>query len=121
MMGSLPVSSLPLNRGQRRWSSSVTPALPARPAQLCASTVGDSAFNTTHLLLPDAPNGAEAGVFTPRLEHLRAAGPHLVAAALSLVGRPVSTAPEGAAYDLVVDDDHRGLLRLQVKTTTRRA
>lgn len=55
----------------------------------------------------------------PDLYHLRRAGAFMVAASMSLAGYSVSWPLEPATYDLVVG---RGgfLLRLQVKTTTRR-
>ena len=78
-------------------------------------------IDTSHLVLPSLASAATSNGFTPQPEHLRAAGPHLVAAALTLAGYAVSHAPEGMAYDLVVDLGSEGLRRVQVKTTTRRA
>ena len=78
-------------------------------------------IDTSHLVLPSSAGDAGGGGFTPRPEHLRAAGPHLVAAALTLAGYAVSHAPEGLAYDLVVDMGCNGLRRVQVKTGTQRA
>lgn len=58
---------------------------------------------------------------TPAAAHLRAAGPHFVAAALAVAGVPVSYAAEGLAYDLLADMGAGGISRIQVKTTTQRA
>lgn len=70
-----------------------------------------------------AQDGRDAAVaaLVPRPEHLRAAGPHLVAAALTLAGCRVSWAPEGAPYDLVADLPSGTLQRVQVKTSTYRS
>jgi hypothetical protein len=76
----------------------------------------DTSHLRLHAVSPDVPH-----VHSPQLEHLRAAGPHLVSAVLTLLGYRVSGAAEGAAYDLVLDDPKKGLLRVQVKTTTRRS
>jgi hypothetical protein len=73
-------------------------------------------FSHLALALP-----GEREVLSPQLELLRTAGPYLVAAVFVLLGCPVSFAPEGAAYDLVIDHPERGLERVQVKTTTRRS
>jgi hypothetical protein len=68
-----------------------------------------------------------AGPFTsivpvaPRDDHLRAAGPYLIAAALTLAGHAVSWAPEGVVYDLLVDVRGVGIKRAQVKTGTQRS
>jgi hypothetical protein len=78
-------------------------------------------IDTSHLSLPESPAQPLSGAFTPRLENLRAAGPHIVAAALTLAGYAVSWGPEGAPYDLLVDIRSQGIRRIQVKTTTRRS
>lgn len=78
-------------------------------------------IDTSHLVLPSSAGVAAGDGFTPQPEHLRAAGPHLVAAALTLAGYAVMHAPEGLAYDLVVDMGGEGLRRVQVKTGTQRA
>lgn len=56
----------------------------------------------------------------PDLSHLRRSGPLLVAASLTLTGLQISWPLEPAAYDLVVHTASR-LLRVQVKTTTKKA
>src|SRR4051794_32108512 len=109
----------------RSWSEALEQLGYARASGSARATVRKHCrrldIDTSHLLLPDAPGSGEKSTLEPRPECLRAAGPHIVAAALTLTGRSVSTAPEGAAYDLVVDDTEHGLRRIQVKTTTRRA
>lgn len=54
----------------------------------------------------------------PQLSHLRTAGAQMAAAAFLLAGYRVLWPLEPAPYDLVVEKDQ--LLRVQVKTTTRR-
>jgi hypothetical protein len=77
--------------------------------------------DTSHLRVPTKAAVGASMSFSPQLGRLRAAGPYLVAAALTLAGAEVSLACEGAAYDLLLDQPGGGLLRVQVKTTTRRA
>ena len=75
---------------------------------------------TEHL----APQAVPATVWSqlaPSPEHLRRAGPHIVAAALTLAGLNVCAAGEGGAYDLLVDEGAAGVKRVQVKTTTTKA
>lgn len=69
---------------------------------------------------PAAPPPLDAVTWTPHLQHLRTAGAHLVAAAFTLAGQRVCWPLEPAVYDLLVDVGDR-LLRVQVKTTSRRA
>ena len=76
-------------------------------------------IDTNHLTFVRAAAVDGPVDFAPQRRYLRAAGPYLVAAALSLSGRCVSLAAEGASYDLLMDDPDQGLLRIQVKTTTR--
>ena len=59
-----------------------------------------------------------AGDGEPR--HLRRAAAFLVAAKCALLGHNVSWPLEPAVYDLVVDAGARGLLRVQVKSGTRK-
>lgn len=61
---------------------------------------------------------ADAFCAQPQLDHLRAAGSYLVAAACALAGHKVAWPLEPAPYDLLVDDGR--LHRVQVKTTSRR-
>ena len=76
--------------------------------------------DTSHLRSrPHSPPTTWAGL-TPDARHLRAAGPHLVAATLALLGVPVSPAAEGLAYDLLADMGTGRIARIQVKTTSRR-
>jgi hypothetical protein len=78
-------------------------------------------LDTQHLTLsPPTVTVAELAHVSsdkPRLEHLRSAGPFLVAAALTLQGNVVAFPAEGAVYDLVVE--MAGVLRrVQVKTSS---
>jgi hypothetical protein len=57
----------------------------------------------------------------PQSSQLRNAGPHIVAAALTLVGVPVSFAPEGVAYDLIGDFLGLGPKRIQVKSVAAKS
>lgn len=77
--------------------------------------------DTTHLAatLPRTVI-SELDELSPQLEHLRQAAPYMVVAALSLLGIPVAIAPEGTRYDLIVDLPGRGLMRVQVKSGTKR-
>src|SRR3954466_14181718 len=77
-------------------------------------------IDTSHLRLPRVAAPASHELFAPRRDHLRAAGPYLVAAALTLAGHTVNWAAEGAVYDLVADLRGVGLRRVQVKTGTQR-
>ena len=79
-------------------------------------------IETTHLAAsPPRPleNLAVADL-APQLGHLRHAGPYLVLFAFNAAGWPATLAPEGAAYDVIVDFGVEGLKRIQVKTGTRR-
>ena len=77
-------------------------------------------LDTAHLRLNPVAN-VDPPCVAPKPEHLRSAGPHLVAAALTLAGHEVCPAPEGVAYDLVVNFADEGFRRIQVKTTTCRS
>jgi len=77
-------------------------------------------IDTTHLRLPRVAPTSAQDLFKPHHLHLRAAGPYLVAAALTLAGHTVSWAPEGSVYDLLVDIRDVGIRRVQVKTGTQR-
>src|SRR3954454_23293143 len=109
----------------RSWSEALEQLGYARASGSARATVRKHCrrldIDTSHLLMPEVPDQTEIGMFSPRLEHLRAAGPHIVAATLTLAGHAVSWAPEGAAYDLLVDIRSQGIRRVQVKTTTRRS
>ena len=76
--------------------------------------------DVAHLDQPPPPSSARALGMTPDLRHLRGAGAYLVAGAFVLAGYRVSWPLEPAVYDLVVDTGER-LLRVQVKTTSRRS
>jgi hypothetical protein len=77
-------------------------------------------LETAHLSLPSADGAVDEVLVmgAPRPEFLRSAGPHLVAAALTLQGHVVNFAAEGASYDLVADITGVGLRRIQVKTSS---
>lgn len=75
-------------------------------------------LDVTPLSKPSEP-GALPWPVEVDLRHLRRAGALIVAATMSLAGYSVSWPLEPAPYDLVVGRDGL-LLRLQVKTTTRR-
>jgi PD-(D/E)XK nuclease superfamily protein len=109
----------------RSWSEALERLGYARASGSARATVRKHCrrlgIETSHLLVPDVPDPTKTGTFSPRLGHLRAAGPYIVAAALTLAGHAVSWAPEGAAYDLLVDISSQGIRRVQVKTTTRRS
>jgi hypothetical protein len=68
---------------------------------------------------PAVPPLLAPATWAPDLQHLRAAGTSLVAAAFTLAGHRVCWPLEPAVYDLLVDTGDR-LLRVQVKTTSRR-
>lgn len=65
------------------------------------------------------PPVAGSLTWDPKLQHLRAAGTYLVAAACTLAGYSVCWPLEPAVYDLLVDAGNR-VLRVQVKTTSLR-
>lgn len=79
-------------------------------------------IDTSHLAPspPKDPIASELDGLCARMEHLRHAAPHMVIAALTMLGIPVAVAPEGSRYDLIADLPNRGLQRIQVKTGTRR-
>jgi hypothetical protein len=60
---------------------------------------------TSHLAPSPTDRAASAVIFdvTLKAEHLRDAGPYLVLFAFNAAGFPAALAPEGAAYDVVVD------------------
>jgi hypothetical protein len=81
----------------------------------------DLGIDIAHLQQPVAagePAGPFGGTSEPR--HLRRAAAFLVAAKCALLGFSVSWPLEPTAYDLVVDAGAQGLLRVQVKSGTRR-
>jgi hypothetical protein len=69
---------------------------------------------------PGEPVVSELRAMKADVTNLRHAAPHMVRAALSLLGIPTAMAAEGARYDLIADLPGRGLQRIQVKTGTRR-
>lgn len=79
-------------------------------------------IETAHLApaAPKHPVVSELDGLHARIDHLRHAAPHMVIAALTLLGVPVAVAPEGSRYDLIADLPNQGLKRVQVKTGTRR-
>jgi len=83
----------------------------------CARAGVDISHLETDLAVPLA----SAVPLAPSADQLRAAGPYLIAAALTLAGHAVSWAPEGVVYDLLVDVRGVGIQRVQVKTGTRRS
>jgi hypothetical protein len=81
----------------------------------------DLGIDVTHLGLRcarDVTSGPFAGTADAR--HLRSAAAFLVAAQCALRGYAVSWPLEPTAYDLLVDAGTDGLLRVQVKSSTRR-
>jgi hypothetical protein len=77
---------------------------------------------TSHLT-PTAPRDevvADLDGLCAQLEQLRFAAPYMVLVAFTLLGVPTAVAPEGSRFDLIADLPNRGLMRIQVKTGTRR-
>ncbi len=75
-------------------------------------------LDVRHLAVATVPAGGPLAL-QPDLRHLREAGSYLVAGAFVLAGYRVSWPLEPAPYDVVVDRGD-GLLRVQVKTTSRK-
>lgn len=75
--------------------------------------------STEHLVRRFPDPGGERAWASPTWEHLRDAGPTIIASRLLMAGYRVSWPLEPCAYDLVVESP-RGMQRVQVKTTTRR-
>lgn len=75
-------------------------------------------LDVTRLAAPAEAGSPPCAVQHDR-RHLRQAGTYLVAAVLALGGHAVSWPLEPAPYDLLVDTG-QGLLRVQVKTTSRK-
>ena len=83
---------------------------------------GRLGIDTSHLASSslDEPAVSELHAMRADLQNLRHAAPHMVQAALSLLGCPSAVAAEGSRYDLIAELPCRGLQRIQVKTSTRR-
>jgi hypothetical protein len=77
-------------------------------------------IDTSHLMQQRTAGASLVDGLAPKRQHLRDAGPYLALFAFNAAGLQAALAPEGAAYDVLVDFGSEGVKRVQVKTGTGR-